>query len=208
MSDVQFRIYEGSRKQEREVEKKQKRGPQSDLNELFEEKSSTYRIFSRLFCNFIIPERPVPGISKKKKDPKAVEEEVEEEVKEDDAVFAQLIKEGLRVENKQDVEDDREGEIEGDEVLEILGGESYTERLNKAIQNIKQHSNDFLTPEALETYSPKFLHILENIKDPEYQGLHLIYSQFRTAEGIGLFCKVLDKNGFARFRIKKIKDFY
>jgi hypothetical protein len=45
--------------------------------------------------------------------------------------------------------------------------------------------------------------MLENIKDNEYKGLHLVYSQFRTAEGIGLFCKVLDKNGFTRFKIKK-----
>ena len=35
------------------------------------------------------------------------------------------------------------------------------------------------------------------------QGLHLVYSQFRTAEGIGIFSLVLEKNGFARFRIKK-----
>ena len=45
--------------------------------------------------------------------------------------------------------------------------------------------------------------MLENIQDPEYQGLHLVYSQFRTAEGIGLFSLTLEKNGFARFRIKK-----
>jgi hypothetical protein len=60
-----------------------------------------------------------------------------------------------------------------------------------------------LTPEALETYSPKFLHILDNIQDKEYEGLHLVYTQFRTAEGIGLFSLVLEKNGFARFKIKK-----
>ena len=36
-----------------------------------------------------------------------------------------------------------------------------------AIKNIEEHSNDFLTPEALQTYSPKFLHMLENIDDPE-----------------------------------------
>ena len=45
--------------------------------------------------------------------------------------------------------------------------------------------------------------MLENIEDPEQQGLHLVYSQFRTAEGIGLFSLVLEKNGFARFKIKK-----
>jgi len=55
----------------------------------------------------------------------------------------------------------------------------------------------------LRTYSPKFLHILENIQDPDNEGLHLVYSQFRTAEGIGIFCLVLEKNGFARFKIKK-----
>ena len=193
MSDVQFKIYESARKQERELEKKQK--PKSGSAELFEEKASTYRIFSRLFCNFIMPDRPIP-MSKKKK---------QEDEKEEDAVpeMAQLIKEGTRIESKQDVEDEREGEIEGDEILDAIGGVSYKERLDRAIKNIEEHSSDFLTPEALETYSPKFLHMLENINDPDHQGLHLVYSQFRTAEGIGIFSLVLEKNGFARFRIKK-----
>jgi hypothetical protein len=194
MSDVQFKIYEAARKQERELEKKQK--PKSGSAELFEEKASTYRIFSRLFCNFVMPDRPIP-MSKKKK---------AEDEKEEDAVpeMAQLIKEGTRLESKQDVEDEREGEIEGDEILDAIGGTSYKERLDRAIKNIEEHSSDFLTPEALQTYSPKFLHMLENIDDPiNHPGLHLVYSQFRTAEGIGLFSLVLEKNGFARFRIKK-----
>jgi len=71
------------------------------------------------------------------------------------------------------------------------------------IKKLKEHSNDFFTPEALETYSPKFLHILENIKDKDYTGLHLLYSQFRTLEGIGIFSLVLESNGFARFKITK-----
>jgi hypothetical protein len=195
MSDLQFKIYESARKQERELEKKQK--PKSGSAELFEEKASTYRIFSRLFCNFIMPDRPIPIRNKKKK-------EGEEETKEEMPEMAQLIKEGTKIESKQDVEDEREGEIEGDEILDAIGGISYKERLDRAIKNIEEHSSDFLTPEALQTYSPKFLHILENIDDPtNHPGLHLVYSQFRTAEGIGLFSLVLEKNGFARFRIKK-----
>ena len=202
MSDTQFRIYEGARKQERELEKKK---PKSEVAELFEEKSSTYRIFSRLFCNYVIPNRPIPEKRKKKKDGKEDDgkEEEEKEEKEGASEIAEIIKEGLRIENKQDIENEREGEIEGDEVLEILGGETYVERLNRALKDIQQHSNDFLTPEALETYSPKFLHMLENIQDPDNTGLHLVYSQFRTAEGIGIFSLVLEKNGFARFKIKK-----
>jgi hypothetical protein len=87
--------------------------------------------------------------------------------------------------------------------LDIIGGTSYKERLEDALTNLKEHSNDFLTPEALQTYSPKFLNMLENIQDEENEGLHLVYSQFRTAEGIGIFSLVLEKNGFAQFKIKK-----
>ena len=45
--------------------------------------------------------------------------------------------------------------------------------------------------------------MLENIQDPEHIGLHLVYSQFRTLEGIGIFTMVLEQNGFTRFKIKK-----
>jgi hypothetical protein len=192
MSDTQFKIYEGARIEERKSEKHK---PKSDVADLFDEKSSTYRIFSRLFCNFVMPERPIPMSNRKKK-------EGEEEKEEESGIVAAL-KEGRKIESKQDVEDEREGEIEGDEVLEELGGITYKEQLDRAIKNIEEHSSDFLTPEALQTYSPKFLNMLENIQDPEHQGLHLVYSQFRTAEGIGIFSLVLEKNGFARFRIKK-----
>jgi hypothetical protein len=195
MSDAQFKIYEGARKQERELEKAPGK-KSSEVGELFDEKASTYRIFSRLFCNFIMPERPIPSRKKKAK-------EGEDEEGKESSDMASLIKDGARLESKQDVEDEREGEIEGDEVLEALGGTDYKSRLDRAIKNIEEHSNDFLTPEALQTYSPKFLHMLEIIDNPENAGLHLVYSQFRTAEGIGLFTLVLEKNGFARFKIKK-----
>ena len=33
--------------------------------------------------------------------------------------------------------------------------------------------------------------------------LNLLYSNFRRLEGIGIFSLVLEKNGFARFKIKK-----
>jgi len=206
MSDTQFKIYESARIEERKLEKKK---PKNVSEELFEEKSSTYRIFSRLFCNYVIPERPIPERRKKKEiendkgDEKEAGKEDEKEVEEEISEMAQIIKESRKEESKQDLQDEREGEIEGDELLEKLGGETYKERLDAAVKNIEEHSNDFLTPEALQIYSPKFLHILENIQDPEYQGLHLVYSQFRTAEGIGLFSLTLEKNGFTRFKIKK-----
>lgn len=197
MSDVQFKTYEAARVEERKLEKKK---PKQAMSQDYEEKSSTYRIFSRLFCNFVIPDRPIPVRVKKSEEGKE-EAKAEEEGEETNMVAA--LKEGKKVESKQDVQDEREGEIEGDEVLEDLGGNTYMERLHNKIKDMEEHADDFFTPEALQTYSPKFLHVLENIQDPEYQGLHLVYSQFRTAEGIGLFTLVLNKNGFTQFKIKK-----
>jgi hypothetical protein len=194
MSDTQFKIYEAARVEERKLEKKK---PKQAMAEDYEDKSSTYRIFSRLFCNFIIPDRPIPLRKKKEK------EDEEKDIEEGETDIVAALKQGKKVESKQDVEDEREGEIEGDEVLQDIGGTTYMERLQNKIKDMEEHSNDFFTPEALQTYSPKFLHILENIQDTEYQGLHLVYSQFRTAEGIGLFTLVLNKNGFTQFKIKK-----
>ena len=200
MSNFQFGIYESARSEERKSEKKK---PKQTVGEVYEDSSSTYRIFSRLFCNFVMPDRPIPL----KKSLKGKEEESGAEKKEEESEaegnMSELFKLARREEAKQDVVDDQEGEVEGDQILEMIGGIDYKERLDRALKYIEDHSNDYLTPEALLIYSPKFLNMLENIDDPEYQGLHLVYSQFRTMEGIGIFSLVLNKNGFARFKIKK-----
>jgi len=197
MSDYQFKIYEASRKEERKLDKKK---PKQGMSEDYEDKASTYRIFSRLACNFAIPDRPIPIKSKKKEEE---EEKEEKEGKEDESGMIAVLKQGKKIESKQDVQDNREGEIEGDEVLNELGGTTYVERLQSKLREMEEHSTEYFTPEELQKYSPKFLNILENIQEPEYQGLHLVYSQFRTAEGIGLLTLILNKNGFTQFKIKK-----
>jgi hypothetical protein len=199
MSNFQFQKYELARIEERKSEKKRS---SSFANSVFEDKeqASTYRIFSRLFCNFVMPNRPMPGIAKFNEE--ETKEAIVEEVPKENEV-TKLLSEAVTVERKIDVGDEKEGEVEGDEVLEAIGGIDYKERVDRAIQYIREHSNDFLTPEALEKYSPKFLQMLDNINDPRHIGLHLVYSQFRTIEGIGIFSMVLEKNGFARFKIKK-----
>ena len=203
MSDFQFKIYESARREERKLEKASKK-PQQKLDELYKEATSTYRIFSRLYCNFVMDDRPLPMTKKGR----AVEEirdvnEKGEPLNEPENDITKLLKDARREETNVDVNDENEGEEEGDQILDKLGGVTYKERIDATIKNIKERSNDYLTPEALARFSPKFLHILDNIKDPEYLGLHLVYSQFRTLEGIGLFSLVLEKNGFARFKLRK-----
>ena len=199
MSNFQFSIYEAARHEERKSETKK---PKQTVGEIYEDSSSTYRIFSRLYCNFVMPDRPIPQRSNKKE---LLPEDISgaEKKGEGDGALTNILKEARREEAKQDVVDEQEGEVEGDQILDMIGGVDYKERLNRALKHIEEHSNDFLTPEALQTYSPKFLHVLENIQDPENLGLHLVYSQFRTMEGIGIFSLTLDKNGFTQFKIKK-----
>lgn len=178
MSDFQFDIYEKARKEERKTEG-------SKSQNVFDEKPSTYRIFSRLFCNYVIENRPLP---ERQKPSKKTAEEAEENDDSEDTV--------------KDMGDEREGEVEGDEILNTQGGVTYQTRIADAIQDIRSNPSKYLTPKALEIHSPKFLHMLENIKDEEYKGLHLVYSQFRSFEGIEVFRLVLEHNGFAQFKVK------
>ena len=193
MSDFQFKIYEAARVKERKTEKPSK-GPQS-VGGLFKESTSTYRIFSRLYCNYVMPDRPVP-IREGSSSATAIKGTEENDI-------GDIMVQAQQLADRTDVNDENEGEVEADEILNNLGGVTYKQRIDNAIKNIEEHSNDFLTPEALEKFSPKFLHMLENISDPKNIGLHLVYSQFRTLEGIGIFSLVLEKNGFARFKLTK-----
>jgi hypothetical protein len=92
---------------------------------------------------------------------------------------------------------------EGDEIMDEIGGETYKQQIDTLVYTIQEKPEDFLTKEALEMYSPKFLQLLNNITNPDHEGLHLIYSQFRTVEGITLICEILKFHGYAQFKISK-----
>jgi hypothetical protein len=83
---------------------------------------------------------------------------------------------------------------------------SYEARIQDALAKLKERGGEFLTPKGLETYSPKFLNVLENVMDREMVGLHLIYTQFRTLEGIGILKLIFEQNGMMHFKISKAAD--
>ncbi len=187
MSDYQFGIYENIRIQERKLEKKIKK---QNPNELFDESPSTYRIFSRSYCNFVFPKnikRPLPE-NKLTDNP-----ELLKNIDEDDL-------DALSVDEKIDNIDGRYDPT--DEKLK--DNPNYEKRIKSALIQLNNDKDIYLTKEGLKIYSPKFLNILENIQDPEYKGLHLIYTQFRTLEGIGILKLVLEANGFTQFKITLI----
>lgn len=67
----------------------------------------------------------------------------------------------------------------------------------------RSREKEYLRERDLSIYSPKFLAILQSIIDEDNRGLHLLYSQFRTLEGIGIFKLILEANGFVEFKLVK-----
>jgi hypothetical protein len=106
----------------------------------------------------------------------------------------------------EDANDRTREELEGDEILEKMAKNSeYKRAINEALDYLKEEENKkrILSLEGLKTYSPKFLTMIENIEDPSHPGLHLVYSQFRSMEGIGIFALALEANGYAQFKITR-----
>ena len=117
-------------------------------------------------------------------------------------------------------EDDEEDEIIGGDEAEVeeielddVGDEvneddAISAQDNTDIVSAMQTLNDpqFLAEAKLGSYSPKFAAILERILDEKNVGLHLLYSSFRTLEGIGILRLILLQNGFAEFKLVKTSD--
>jgi hypothetical protein len=202
MTGHQFSEYQKIRKREAEQEKrnrnnKKKAAGKPDNDDLFKI-SSTYRIFSRAACNFVFPggiERPIPN---------AKEEEVDENVI--NGTPLELRQEEDEFIDEEDVEKAKTKEAES-------GAVEYQKRIKYALETLRYNPDapreqEFLTKSELGIYSPKFVKVLENLQLEENRGLHLLYSQFRTIEGIGLMKLVLEANGFAEFKIRKTGDIW
>lgn len=222
MSQHQFEDYASIRKEEYEKEKdmqkkKKKQGPGpgpgagGEGEELYKDFTSTYRIYSRAACNFSWPQppdRPIQPIKKTK-----AKKGVMEEVDKGEAGAEAEVKGGA--ESKEEEEEEIVGTEAEEEVEEIelddLGDEVNEDdsvQENPDIASAMETLNDpqFLAEAKLGSYSPKFAAILERILDDKNVGLHLLYSSFRTLEGIGILRLILLQNGFAEFKLVKTSD--
>tara|TARA_X000000950_G_scaffold147713_1_gene182305 strand:- start:4797 stop:8138 length:3342 start_codon:yes stop_codon:yes gene_type:complete len=176
MSEYQFSIYEKIRKDEAENEKVSKRMNAKNLNKQMFKISTTYRIYSRACCNFAFPNPPGRPMPAKKEN--VTESELD----------------GIDVEDETALENPKEINNE------------YIQKIQYALKYLQDNANDFLKPDGLNLYSPKFLEILQNLNNKDHIGLHLIYSQFRTLEGIGILKLILEANGYAEFKIQKSEN--
>lgn len=247
MSAYQFQNYEQVREEESKQEKNRRKqmAKQQNAQELFQV-SSTYKIASRLCCNFAFPDPP--GRPKKQSgemiesgdkhefeldvtkgggtDDEESDEENEEneeneesDVEDEDFTSSQqggkgsspVVLDNIVLHDIDIAEDDNKNKSNSEEPIEDDTqpvnkdeGKDFNLRLADVLQELKARKEEVFSKSGLQMYSPKFLRILENIQDPENTGLHLIYSQFRTLEGVSLLTYVLEANGYAPFRIQKV----
>jgi hypothetical protein len=223
MSSHQFELYKDIRKDERDDEarkrkaKAKKKGQETDEESKF---TSTYRIYSRSACNFAFPlEHPRPMLRVAEGEEVDIDEfngisEVaakgaddyfeESETNKDKAKNKNVIKEVALTKDVALAKDGVEGQ-DDEPKMRTLNQSEYQEKIKDAYHFLSYQKRDreYLIERELVKYSPKFARILENIIDEKNIGLHLLYSQFRTLEGIGIFKLVLEANGFLEFKISK-----
>ena len=186
MSDYQYQIYEILREKERKTEKGSNSAGKGKRKKKVQSTKSTFRVFSRQASNFVFPEeihRPYP-------DPTFVV---------DVANYGKKDKIGQGRNMQMMVAEERaneEGEMEDD----------YKERVGEALAGLSQRGEVYLRPgpQGLDKLSPKMKIMLENIQ--QSPGLIFVYSNFRTVEGVAIFSRVLDFNGFARYGDTTISD--
>jgi len=183
MSEYQFTEYSRSRKIEVEKQKVQMKMKRKKGKDDVYQITSSYRSASRARCNYVFPDPPGrPQLNVGKKEIGEGEEDLEEEPPEE-------------------IPEEEQGQNRIEKYKEAR--QRYEEEIKSVLNTLKQNEQTFFSKEELKKYSPKFLKILENIEEPENRGLHLVYSNFRTLEGIGLLQIALEANGFVQFKIKK-----
>jgi len=229
MSNYQLSVYQQERlleiSKDREAKKRKTLAPARKptgpgtgkkpmtMKDLYAEPSSSYRIFSRAACNFAFPReigRPKP-FGKGPNDgtsgaPSAAPSGAATAAT---AAAAEDLDEDLiDVDNARAITKNPEGALGVDEAAEVQkktateAYKQYDARIKEVLDLMKRNEEEYFNPRSLAVYSPKFLALLQKLQDPKHVGLHLVYSQFRTLEGIGLLKMAMEANDYAQFRIK------
>jgi len=194
MTPHQLAYYAEARKIERKQESSKKTTKKKE-----EEESSSYRIFSRAACNFVFPpdiKRPMPGGFGELA---ALDESILDNASEDDVLND--------VDGKSDTSDlevfrtNKKAMIQYKKAIEdalVKFQEKPEEYFESGLPKlVKIHHPE--NQNRLEKYSPKFKKMLENIlTQPD---CHLVYSNFRKLEGIGLFRLALLYHGYKELKI-------
>lgn len=196
MSDYQFDIWESAReKLERPLERRLMAKSKSGKSTKNTKMPSTFRVYSRQFSNFVFP----PTIPRPFPRPEISLTQGKLEVKTQDT------KELNKLVEKENNVNNSENEDNVNKEKKKVVDKKYLERQRQVLEELKQNSNKYLTLESLQRYSPKLLEALKLIEDSP--GLVLLYSNFRSLEGIAIMKLILEQAGYNDFNnlIKNIK---
>lgn len=204
MSQYQFDLYDKARIEERkdELRSAMSKDKKQNGDDLYNIPVSTYRVFSRAFCNFVFPpgelKRPMPNDGDATDiQSKGLNEDLLDGLGQEEKILEEDVDVSSEI-------DDLEGEADYED--KKSKNKVYQDKITEVLSTFERDRETLFTPSQLEITSPKFLKILENLQSSDNIGLNLIYSQFRMLEGIGIFSLVLKANGFAEFKIKKEGD--
>lgn len=187
MSNQQFSYYVERRNEEikqEDLKKKKetqlrKRGGQADLFQT----NSSYRAYSRMACNFVFPEK-IPRPFPKDVRMKILRKEID--IQEDDVV------EGEEKEEKEEKGKVNEGKL-------------YEQEVKDALHKLEVEGDVYLQGKGLYECSPKMHALLEDLqRNPMNKSL--LYSQFRTVEGLRIFRMVLNQAGWKEIDFKQIAE--
>lgn len=174
-SEHQFNKYALVRDQEIKKEDKNKRFAQR--GGLFE-KSGVYKTFSRILCNFAFPEEIERPFPKKRLSFMTSEIDLNDELTND----MQVIEESEKNMSEKSA-----------------AKKKYERDISNTLKQLDERKEEFLTDKLAE-FSPKYAKIIKNMN--KTNGTALIYSQFRTMEGLGIMGLALKARGFAEMKIK------
>jgi hypothetical protein len=205
MSDLQLKEYTAMRKEEIDKEQKEQKrkkpaavavaqGP--TLYDLVTKgQKSTFKIFSRAACNFAFPtdmDRPRPSDYRDVQMALGVADEEKAPVPGAPGAVGNVGEAGEAEVAPELVE----------EMNEVLAPKKtdYGAAIAAAISELRARAGEIFSPENLPKYSPKFQTMLDNMDGAK--GPVLVYSQFKTLEGVGLFSMALEaQKGYVKFDI-------
>ena len=181
MSASQFTYYVEVRNEEirkDEIQKKrQQRQPQGGAGADIFQTNSSYRAFSRMACNFVFPEnvqRPFPS-----------------------EINARFLKRELDIQE----EDEDAGAVGAAGPSKPNVAKEYEREVEAALQKLADNGEQYLEGKGLFESSPKMAKLIEAL-DASQTNKSLLYSQFRTVEGIRIFRMVLEQAGWKEIDFK------
>ena len=174
MSNTQFTHYVEVRNTEIKKDdlQKKRQAKRKEGPDMFKTNSS-YRAFSRMACNFVFPE--------KVKRPFPSE------------IHARFLKREMDIQEEDDVESK-------EEKVGVQVTKEYDKELQQALDTLKEQAATYLQGKGLYESSPKMAKLIEMLSAKTEKAL--LYSQFRTVEGLRIFRMVLDQAGWKEIDFK------